>query len=98
MRGLIMILDDDIDPAFRVHRTVDPIKFILSIRLRAPLVKEARAPLRAFIRKCAQDEDCEVPIIKINDFGINAEVLTKYRHRARDSFGRYKKQRFGGPR
>lgn len=91
-----MVLDDDIDPSFRIRPTVDPIRFIISIGLRFPLVKEARAPLRAFIRHCARKGDCEVPIINITKDRIQAEVFIKHRYRAKDAKGRFMKKRFGG--
>ena len=93
---LLMVFGDDIDTNFKTRRTVDPLRFILSINLRYPMPKEARAPIRRFIRMYAEKYDCEVPVIKINkDRFIRAEVLTKHRHRARDAKGKYIKQRFG---
>jgi hypothetical protein len=94
--GMLLIFDDDIDSTFRIRSTVDPIRFILSISLRYPIAKEARKHVRAFIRTCAKEGDCEVPTIRITDRGIQAEILTKTRHRARDAKGKFVKQRFGG--
>ena len=95
-QGILSAIGDDlIHPQFQVFPTVDPIKFVLKITLLAPLRKETREPLREYLRYWAEKHDCELPIIRITDRWVQAEVLTRHRHMERDLHGRFKK---GGKR
>ena len=90
-QGILSAIGDDVvDSQFKVFPTVDPLRFILKISLKIPLGKDTRAPLRTYIRCCADELDCEVPIINIQERWVQAEVLTKQRVWSRDAKGRFK--------
>jgi hypothetical protein len=82
--------DDVINETFTVFPTVDPLRFILKISLRLPIGKKTREPLRAYLRCWAEDHGCDLPVIRINDRYVQAEVLTRSRTWNRDSLGRFK--------
>lgn len=88
--GILRACDDSVKQTFHVFPTVDPIRFILKIPLRHPLGKNTRSPLRTYLRCWAEDNGCDIPIIRINDRYIQAEVLTVSRVWDRDSMGRFK--------
>lgn len=90
-QGILRAIGDDvINPNFKAFPTVDPIKHILKITLRLPLSKSTRSHLRAYLRCWAEMNGCEVPIIRITDKHIQAEVLTKHRYWRRNAQGRFK--------
>lgn len=90
--GLLSALGDDVmNPRIRVAPTVDPLKFILSVALRRPLAKETRPHLRAYLRCYAEMHRCELPIIRITDNRVQAEVLIQQRRWNRSADGRFKK-------
>ena len=91
--NLLFILEDKMDPVIHVIPTVDPLKLILKISLRRPLAKGSREPIRVFMRACAAAHGCELPIIRMEDNHIQAEVLIEERHWQRDRRGQ-----FTGPR
>lgn len=95
-QGILSAIGDDfIHPQFQVFPTVDPIRFILKITLLVPLRKETKEALRDYLRGWAEEHDCELPVIRITNQWVQAEVLTRHRHLERDQHGRFKK---GGKR
>ena len=79
-QGLIRALGDGIiDPNISIFTTVDPIKFIMKIKLLIPLGKGTRNPLRTYLRCWAKNSECELPTINIDNRRIQAELLTKRR-------------------
>jgi hypothetical protein len=92
-QGILAAVGGDVvHSRFKVFPTVDPLRFILTISLKLPLAKKTRKPLRDFIRAWAGEFDCEVPIIDIQNFRVQAEVLTKRRVWSRDAKGKFKKE------
>lgn len=90
-QGILRALEEDmVDPEFRAHSTVDPLRFILKVTLRAPFGKELRESFRTYLRCWAEEFGCELPIINIKKNSVQAEVLTKQRHWSRDELGRFK--------
>lgn len=95
-QGILRAIGDDVvHPQFLAFPTVDPLKFMLKITLNRPLAKGTREPFRSYLRCWAEQQGCEVPIIRINDFWIQAEVLIQHRHWSRDAKGKFQK---GGKR
>jgi hypothetical protein len=93
-KGILQACGDDVvSETFHVFPTVDPIRFILKIPLKFPIGKNTRAPLRTYLRCWAEDHGCDVPVIRINDRHIQAEVLTQTRVWHRDQKGRFKPQK-----
>jgi len=94
--GLLSALGDDVmNPRIRVAQTVDPLKLILSVALRRPLEKGTRPHLRTYLRCYAEAHGCELPIIRITNTRVQAEVLIQQRRWNRNADGRFKK---GGKR
>jgi len=96
--GIIAAVGDVVRPNFRAFPTVDPLRFILKITLNRPFAKATRAPLRTYIRCWAKEFECEVPVIRITDKHVQAEILTRQRHWHRNSKGMFMKggkKRFG---
>ena len=94
--GVLRAIGDDvINPQFLAFPTVDPLKFILKITLKHPLAKGTREPLRQYLRYWAEQNGCELPIIRINTFWVQAEILTQARVWSRDAKGKFQK---GGKR
>jgi len=91
--GIIRACDDAVSESVHVFPTVDPLCFILKITLRYPLAKGTRSPLRTYLRCWAEDHGCDVPVIRINDHYVQAEVLTRSRIWHRDQKGRFKPQK-----
>jgi hypothetical protein len=92
-QGILRAIGDDVvQPLFKAHPTVDPLKYILRITLRHPLAKETRPHIRAYLRCMADATGCDVPVIRITDQWIQAEVLTVHRYWSRDDQGRFKKR------
>jgi hypothetical protein len=91
--GIIRACDDVVGKTFHVFPTVDPLRFILKIPLNFPIGKDTRAPLRAYLRCWAEDHGCDVPVIRINDYYIQAEILTRARVWHRDQKGRFSPQK-----
>lgn len=79
-KGLIFLMPDTVQPAFRLREGSNPLEAFLTIALKQPLPKAARAPMRDYIRAWASIGDCEIPRIHIEGATITAEVLFKYRH------------------
>lgn len=78
--GILRLLGEDVvHHTVRVSPTADPLKFILHLPLLRPMSKGSRKPFRQYMRQCAQECNCEVPIININNHYVQAEVLTKHR-------------------
>jgi len=91
--GLISALGDDVmHSRVRVTPTVDPLKLILSVALKIPLAKGTRPHLRTYLRCHAEMHGCELPIIRITDKRVQAEVLIESRYKPRDHLGRFKKR------
>jgi hypothetical protein len=88
-QGILRAIGDVVHERFRAHPTVDPLKYLLRITLRYPLAKATRPHLRMYLRCMAETKGCEVPIIRITDKWIQAEVLTKSRYWSRDAQGRF---------
>ena len=88
--GIIRACDDAVSETFHVYPTVDPLRFILKIPLRSPLAKGTRAPFRTYLRCWAEEHGCDIPVIRINDRYVQAEVLTRCRVWHRDQKGRFK--------
>jgi len=88
-QGILSAIGDVVSPNFRVIPSVDPLKFILRIKLNRPLQKRTRSPLRTYIRCWAKEFECDVPIININDHHIQAEILTRQRKWTRDQKGKF---------
>lgn len=79
-QGLIRALGEGIvEPNISIFTTVDPIKFILKIKLLIPLGKGTRNPLRTYLRCWAKNNACELPTINIDNKRIQAELLTTRR-------------------
>lgn len=78
---LHLIGEDTLVSEFRVLPTVDPLKFILRIRLYYPLAKASRQPFRDYLRIRAGQADCELPVIKIDGTSVTVEMLIKHRHK-----------------
>lgn len=96
--GVLSAIGDVVKPTFQVFPTVDPIRFILKIALNRPLAKATRPHLRTYLRCWAQEFECDIPVIRITDQRVQAEVLTKQRHWNRNSKGMFtkgKRNRFG---
>lgn len=90
--GILSAIGEDVvDPTFKVFPTVDPLKHVLKITLRRPISKETRPHLRTYLRLRAEQEGCELPIIRITDRWIQAEVLIGHRVWSRDEKGKFKK-------
>ena len=88
--GLLTALGDDLmSPAIFVIPTADPLKFILKINLVRPVQQETREPLRTYIRCIAKMGGCELPIIRIEDHYVQAEILIGARHWNRDAKGKF---------
>jgi len=80
-QGMLRAMGDDfVDPTFQIFPTVDPIRVILKITLRMPVRKETREPIRQYLRYWAEENGCELPVIRIEDTHIQAEVLIQHRH------------------
>ena len=98
--GIISALGDDmVDSQFKAFPTVDPLRFILKIPLHLPIPKDARGPLRTYLRCWADEYKCDVGPIRITKRWIQAEVLTQERTWSRDEKGQFTKkrrERFGG--
>ena len=88
--GIVAAVDDVVGPVFKVAPTIDPLKFILKIPLNRPLHKNTRPHLRTYLRCWAQQFGCELPIIRIDNQKVQAEVLTQTRVWNRSSLGRFK--------
>lgn len=90
-QGILDAIGNDVvHEQFKVFPTVDPLRFILKISLKIPLGKKTRDPLRQYIRCCARELGCEVPIINIQNRWVQAEVLTQQRTWSRDAAGKFK--------
>jgi hypothetical protein len=89
-QGILSAIGDDIvQPQFKVFPTVDPLRFILKVTLSRPLAKKTREHFRAYLRCHAERHGCELPIIRITDQWIQAEVLTVSRVWSRDAGGKF---------
>jgi hypothetical protein len=88
---LLMAIGEDVmSPTIHVASTVDPLKFILKIDLKRPLQDGTREHLRRFLRCIAEDNGCELPIIRITERWIQAELLIQQRVWERNALGRFK--------
>lgn len=77
------------DAHITAQSDVDPIKAYITIRLKRPIAKETRAPLRAYLREWAKTMDCDVTRVTIEKHAAVATVLTKRRNWNRDQYGKF---------
>ena len=90
-QGILRALDDEIvNPRFSVFPTVDPLRCILKITLKRPLAKATIPHLRRYLRCWAEQHGCELPIIRVNDGWVQAEVLTQQRVWSHDAKGQFR--------
>lgn len=92
-QGIFEAVGDDVmSPKFKVHSTVDPLRFTLTTQLLTPLSKHTYTPLRRYLRIWAESYGCTVQSCRITNSGIQATILIRERTWDRD-FQRRPKER-----
>lgn len=92
-QGILEAVGDDVmSSKFKVHSTVDPLRFTLTTQLLIPLSKHTRSPLRNYLKIWAESHGCTVQSCRITNSGIQATILIRERTWSRD-FQRVPKQR-----
>lgn len=83
--GLRFLLGPGSLPAdVKIKRCVDPLKYLMTIPLGAPIPQRSRMPFRDYLRSWGHIRNCDMPRIIISDHCVRAEILVKHRHWTRD--------------